>query len=96
MDGIWDGGQQPDATLLSAVGRLAACSAKVEQVLGGFHDIQMLDWQSPAGRAYRDAVALQASSLRRAVDRLQEARLAVARRAQENTGAPLATSGWPG
>lgn len=96
MGGIWGSGQQLDAALLSAEGRLATCSARVEQVLGGFHDIQLLDWQSPAGRSYRDAVALQASSLRRAADRLQEARLAVARRAQENTSAPLAASGWPG
>jgi len=95
MDGSWDSRQQLDATLMSVAGRLATCSAKVEQVLGGFHDIQLLDWQSPAGRAYRDAVTLQASSLRRALDRLQEARLAVARRAQDDTGVPIATSGWP-
>ena len=96
MDGIWGGGlEQPDAQLQSLAARLAFCSGRVEQVLGGFQDIQLLNWQAPSGRAYRDAVAVQAASLRRALDRLQEAANAVARRAQESLP-PTATSSWPG
>lgn len=96
MDGIWGGAQELDAQLQSLPGRLACCSAGVEQVLGAFQDIQMLDWQSPAGRAYRDAVALQAANLRRALDRLQEAARAVGRLAHEGGVRPTATSSWPG
>ncbi|MDP9889211.1 MULTISPECIES: hypothetical protein [Pseudarthrobacter] len=96
MDGTGGSPQQLAAQLQSLSGRLASCSAGVEKVLGGFQDIQMLDWQSPAGRAYRDAVAHQAASLRRALDRLEEAGRAVARRAQEDGARPLAPSGWPG
>ncbi|GGH95287.1 hypothetical protein GCM10007170_20460 [Arthrobacter liuii] len=95
MDGI-RGGEHMDAQLHALAGRLVSCSARVEQVLGGFQDIQMLDWQSPAGRAYRDAVTLQAASLRRALDRLQEAGNALARRAQQGPIPSLASSSRPG
>ncbi|HEU4667729.1 MAG TPA: hypothetical protein VFS79_08710, partial [Arthrobacter sp.] len=39
--------------------RMAACLVRAEEVLAGFRDIQLLQWESPAGRAYRDSVSLQ-------------------------------------
>jgi len=63
--------------------RVAACSTRVEGVLASFRDIQLLDWQSPAGRAYRNSVALQEVALGRARVRLEDALVAVNRHAQE-------------
>ncbi|UZX05096.1 hypothetical protein F8G81_22735 [Arthrobacter sp. CDRTa11] len=59
--------------------RVERCTRRVEEVLAGFWKIQLLDWQSPAGRAYRDSVALQAAALGRTRGRLQEAAEAVNR-----------------
>ncbi len=64
-------------------GRVAVCEGQVDTVLARFREIQMLDWQSPAGRAYRVSVALQEVALGRALARLEDARLAVNRHAQE-------------
>lgn len=63
--------------------RVVACSRRVEGVLANFREIQLLDWQSPAGRAYRTSVALQEAALGRAHRRLEEALAAVHRQAQE-------------
>ena len=70
--------------------RVASCAGRVEKVLAGFWEIQLLDWQSPAGRAYRDSVALQAASLGRARERLEDATAAVSRHANA-----VSTSGTP-
>ena len=63
-------------------GRLEVCLGRVEDVLGRFREIQLLDWQSPAGRAYRNSVALQEVALARARVRLEEAVASVRRHAQ--------------
>lgn len=63
--------------------RVAACVARGEEVLAGFRDIQLLQWESPAGRAYRDSVGLQAAALRRSLESLAEAKAAVERHSQE-------------
>jgi hypothetical protein len=62
--------------------RVALCLGRVERVLIGFHEIQLLEWQSPAGRAYRNSVALQEVELRRALARLEDAQVSVNRHAQ--------------
>lgn len=62
--------------------RVDACLGRVERVLAGFREIQLLDWQSPAGRAYRNSVALQEVALGRAGGRLEEALAAVNHHAQ--------------
>lgn len=62
--------------------RVASCAGRADKVLAGFWEIQLLDWQSPAGRAYRDSVALQAAALGRARERLEDAAAAVSRHAQ--------------
>ena len=58
--------------------RVAQCCHTAEEVLAGFHDIQLANWESPAGQAYRDSVSLQAVAVRRALDRVREASAAVA------------------
>jgi hypothetical protein len=58
------------------------CLGRVERVLAGFREIQLLDWQSPAGRAYRNSVALQEVALGRARVRLEEALASVRRHGQ--------------
>ena len=63
-------------------GRVDLCLGRVEKVLAGFREIQLLDWQSPAGRAYRNSVALQEVSLGRARRRLEEALASVRRHSQ--------------
>jgi hypothetical protein len=63
--------------------RVAVCVGRSEQVLNSFRDIQLLQWESPAGRAYRDAVLLQSAALRRALEALIEAKAAVERHSQE-------------
>jgi hypothetical protein len=63
--------------------RVAACAGRGEQVLDSFRDIQLLQWESPAGRAYRDAVMLQSAALRRALEVLAEAKAAVERHSEE-------------
>lgn len=75
--------------------RLAACVLRGEEVLSGFRDIQLLQWESPAGRAYRDSVSLQAVALRRSLESLIEAKAAVARHSQETLVAACSYNGRP-
>lgn len=76
-------------------GRVAACAVRAEEVLAGFRDIQLLQWESPSGRAYRDSVSLQAAALRRSLESLVEARAAVARHSQETLVAACSYGGRP-
>jgi hypothetical protein len=64
--------------------RVAVCVGRGEEVLDSFRDIQLLQWESPAGRAYRDAVSLQSAALRRALEAMIEAKAAVERHGQES------------
>lgn len=57
--------------------RVAACADRADAVLAGLVSVELQSWQSPAGRAYRTAVSLQAASLRRSGAALQEAAAAV-------------------
>lgn len=77
--------------------RIAGCSARVEEVIARFREIQLLDWQSPAGRAYRNSVALQEVALGRARVGLEDALVAVNRCAQDvgpSAGGPAGESPW--
>ncbi|WP_104043766.1 hypothetical protein [Arthrobacter sp. ZGTC412] len=74
-------------------GRVAFCAGRGEEVLDGFRDIQLLEWESPAGRAYRDAVSLQSAALRRALEALTEAKAAVDRHARETFTADCTSTG---
>jgi ABC-type amino acid transport substrate-binding protein len=82
-------------------GRVAVCADRVARVIAGFREIQLLEWQSPAGRAYRDSVALQEVQLGRARVVIEDAVAAVGRYAQEVASAPAAEAApaghfrWP-
>ncbi len=95
-DGIWGSGQRTGNELQQLIGRVAVCEGRVEQVLAGIRDTQLLNWESPAGRAYRDALSAQAGALRSARGRLEDARQAVARRAGEGSHVLSTGSSWPG
>ena len=78
MDGIWGSGLAVSVGVQGVGRKVSECSDRTEEVLAGFHEIQLVDWESPAGQAYRNSVSLQAVALRRAVDRIREASAAVA------------------
>lgn len=77
-DGIWGSAQRASGELQELSRRVAQCADRTEEILTGFRDIQLSDWESPAGKAYRDSVSLQAVTVRRALDRLRGASAAVA------------------
>lgn len=54
-------------------GRVTGCADQADAVLAGLARLELQTWQSPAGRAYRTTLSLQAASLRRARDGLVEA-----------------------
>ncbi|XAS67327.1 hypothetical protein V3C33_18110 [Micrococcaceae bacterium Sec5.7] len=70
-------------------GRVGTCSDRLDSLLRRFWQVQMIEWQSPAGTAYRNSVGLQAAAVRRAREQLDFATSAVLRHAQ----AVSATSG---
>jgi len=82
MDGLWGSGLGISLAVEEVGRKVSQCSASGEEVLAGFHEIQLADWQSPAGQAYRDSLSLQAVAVRRALDRIREASAAVAAHAR--------------
>ena len=62
--------------------RVAACADNIDAVLARLASVELQNWQSPAGRAYRTALSLQAASLRRSRTALHEAIAVVLRHAQ--------------
>ena len=68
--------------------RVAACAGNADAVLARLASVEMGNWQSPAGRAYRSALSLQAASLRRSRTALQEAVTLVLRHAQNVVQSP--------
>jgi hypothetical protein len=79
-----------EVQLLAA--RLAACADEAEAVLSQLSRLELQGWQSPAGRAYRTALSLQAAALRRSRDALQDA-VAIVLRHSRNVAL---SSGRPG
>ena len=69
-----------EVQLLAA--RLGVCADQAEAVLSQLARLELQGWQSPAGRAYRTALSLQAASLRRSRDALQDAGATVLRHAR--------------
>ena len=65
--------------------RLEFGAGEVERALLRLSQLQLADWQSPAGRAYRVSVGLRAAALRRAREGLDHAALSVRRHAQNVT-----------
>lgn len=72
--------------------RLAACADQADAVLCQLARLELQGWQSPAGRAYRTSLSLQAASLRRSRNALQDAATVVLRHAQK----VMLSSGRPG
>lgn len=75
-----------EVQLLAA--RLAACAEQTQAVLSRLSLLELQSWQSPAGRAYRAALALQSAALRRSRDELQDAVATVLRHARSVAHAP--------
>lgn len=65
--------------------RVARCADEADAVLASLARLELETWQSPAGRAYRASVSLQAASLRRSRDGLLDAAAAVLRHARNVT-----------
>jgi hypothetical protein len=61
--------------------RVEACAVKLEEVHSRLSRLQLSDWRSPAGRAFRESAGLQAAALRRAGDRMDSAAASVRRHA---------------
>lgn len=70
-------------------GRIGGCSDDADRILAGLRAVQLLDWQSPAGRAYRSRVEDQCRSLWLAGQALQAARAAVTRHVEAVAGQEL-------
>ena len=62
--------------------RVARCADEADAVLAALARLELQTWQSPAGRAYRLTLSLQAAALRRSRDALLEAVAVVGRHAQ--------------
>ncbi len=76
--------QGADARQLAA--RVARCADEADAALSRLGQVQMGQWQSPAGRAYRRALAVHVTDLRRARDALQEASVMVRHQAAVAAG----------
>ena len=72
--------------------RVASCADSTDAVLARLAGVELWKWQSPAGRAYRTALSLQAASLRRSRTALEESVAVVLRHAQN----VVRSSGRPG
>ena len=72
--------------------RVASSADHADAALARLVSVELQSWQSPAGRAYRTSLSLQAASLRRSRTALQEAAAAVLRHAQN----VALSSGRPG
>ncbi|WP_258803967.1 hypothetical protein [Pseudarthrobacter sp. NS4] len=76
--GIWGVAAQRSIEVQQLAARMTLCETRTEEVLAALWDIQLAEWQSPAGQAYRNSLSLQAAAIRRAADRLHEAAAAAA------------------
>jgi hypothetical protein len=68
--------------------RMSVCADQADAALARLAQLQLEQWESPAGRAYRTTLVLQAASLRRGRDALREA-AAVTLRHSRNVASKL-------
>jgi hypothetical protein len=68
-----------------------ACAGEVDAVLARLSQLQLANWQSPAGIAYRTNIGLQAAALRRARERMEFAAQSIRRHARNVTLSSLPT-----
>ncbi|MFF2844594.1 hypothetical protein [Paenarthrobacter sp. NPDC057981] len=62
--------------------RMKDCVDQADSVLASLRKLQLDDWQSPAGRAFRTTLAIHASALMRTRERLDGAAAVVLRHSQ--------------
>jgi hypothetical protein len=60
-------------------GRMEACAEQIEAVRARLSQLQLMDWQSPAGLAYRSKLRVQVTSLGVAREKVLAAALALRR-----------------
>jgi hypothetical protein len=72
----------PGAEVQQLGWRMSVCADQADAVLAKLAQLQLDQWESPAGRAYRTTIALQAASLRRGRDALREAAAVTSRHSQ--------------
>ena len=77
-------------------GRVEACAEQVEAVQARLRQLQLMDWQSPAGLAYRSNLRARAIALTSARDAVRAASLAVRRHSVQVAGSalPAAAGGY--
>ena len=68
--------------------RMSVCADQADAVLAKLAQLQLEQWESSAGRAYRTTLALHAASLRRGRDALREAAAATLRHARNVASKP--------
>lgn len=78
--------------------RVERCLCQVRDALSALHQIQLLQWQSPAGHAYRAAVYERSLELQRALGGLENARTAISLHALAASVSQVQVpfSLWPG
>ncbi|MFP3460798.1 hypothetical protein R5O87_08130 [Arthrobacter globiformis] len=74
-------------------GRMEACAEQVDAVQARLSQLQLMDWQSPAGQAYRSRLRGHAIALAGAREGVLAAALALRRHSVNVAGAALPASG---
>ena len=74
-------------------GRVEACAAQVDAVQARLTQLQLMDWQSPAGLAYRSSLRVQAAALSLARERVLAASLALRRHSERVARSALSAAG---
>jgi hypothetical protein len=67
------------------------CAEQLGAVVARLSQLQLADWQSPAGMAYRTSIGLQAAALRRAKERMELAAQTIRRHARNVTLSSMRT-----
>jgi hypothetical protein len=74
-------------------GRVEACAEQIEAVQARLSQLQLMDWRSPAGLAYRSRLRVQAVALGGAREKVLAAALAVRRHAVHVAESALPAAG---
>ncbi|MFE5837520.1 hypothetical protein [Arthrobacter sp. NPDC056493] len=74
-------------------GRVEACAEQVDAVRARLSQLQLMDWQSPAGQAYRSSLRVQAMALSGAREGVLGAALALRRHSVHVAESALTAAG---
>jgi len=77
-------------------GRMEACAEQVDAAQARLSQLQLMDWQSPAGLAYRSSLRVQAAALSGAREGVLAAALALRRHSVQvaRSAVPAAAGGY--